>query len=157
MAISILMFLFQLRGANALEFKDLKAGMTVQVAQNFSVNRLHSDGNLLCFESGKGIFPKVTLGAQPGADVPVRYFTVTAMTKDMAGYEVSLRSEQMPCSCIFSLEQRPEYFGGAGSNFKMLNPATPEEMAQVPAIESSCKNVPQWVQKIDMFQDTWPL
>jgi len=143
--LTIVLFLFQIHHAHALEIKDLKVGMTVQIAQNLVVNRLHSDGILLCYEAGKGYFPKVSVGPQQGADVPAEYFTVTKVTSDLAGHEVSLRSEQMPCSCILSLEQRPARFGGAGTDFKMLSPATAEEMDQVPSVPTSCKNTPQWI------------
>lgn len=153
MARVLLPFLFLYNFAYALDFKDLKIGMPVELTQNVFANKLKSGAALLCRDGQKAYYPKVELGPLEGADASVRYFKVVGLVTDPWGFEVKLQSDQMPCACVLSLMTWADYMGGDGSNFKVLIRADEKAMNQVPPIQSSCKNDPEWTKKLQMEED----
>lgn len=149
----VLPFLIFSHFSLALDFKQLKVGMAVELTSNVSANKLKSGALLLCREGQKAYYPKVELGPLEGADANVQYFTIVGLVKDPWGYEVKLHSDQMPCACVLSLMSWVEYLGGTGTDFKNLIVADEKAMSQVPPIQSSCKNDPEWTKKLQMLED----
>ena len=138
----------------AMEFGQLQNGSGLELTENLLVNKLNGGADLQCHTGTATIFPRITIGSKPGVGVvPLRYFTVSSVTKDLLTYSINLQSEQMPCSCVLTISQSLGYAQGSVSNFQMLVPADPAAMAKEAAVPSACSNFPDWSKSATPFDD----
>ncbi len=132
----------------ALDWTNLTPGTKVVLTEAQTVNVLLSGATMMCRMATHYVYPKVKLSpvaAQGQNTVYAKYFTVVDRRSDTITYQVSLQSDQLPCSCVLHLMQAPEFWRGPGRDFSRLAAPDLKLMAKEKPVPGACIHNPQWL------------